>query len=93
MVPSVLTASELGISLESPGFSGGFWAPVGTSKDIVNLLGQSIEEIARRPDVRQALRVAGAEAVEAGPKAFAGLVQKERVFWSRAAKESGFVPE
>lgn len=92
-LPDVPTMQEQGIATTSPGYSGGFWVPASTSSLIVGSLTAQLRDAVQRPQVRQTLSAAGAEAIWTGPEAFLAAVHAERQYWAQAAAASGYLPE
>lgn len=89
VLPNVPTAREAGMpSLEVMTW-GGFFAPAGTPRAIIDRLNAVIGKAVDAPDIRARWRAAGAEAFATTPEAFAAFWRAERVKWQRIADETG----
>jgi len=93
LLPDVPTTQELGIALQSPGFSGGLWAPAGTPASVVGQVQAAVTEVLAQQEVRRAYEAAGTTVAPSTSAAFLDAVHGERVYWSKAANASGFEPE
>jgi len=92
-LPDVPTVAERGF----PGFEYGSWfgffAPKGTSAEIVTTLNQSINEILAVPTTEAAMISEGADPVGGTPQQFAQFVQREFEKYRVVVRESGAVAE
>lgn len=88
-LPDVPTASEAGL----PAFQFSIWfglaAPAGTPKEVVDRLHAELAKMVARPDVREKLAAAGAEAVGAGPADFGKRIESETKRWSDLIRKAG----
>jgi len=80
-----------------PGFDitpwGGFFAPAGTPKAIVNTLSAEIIRSMNKPAVVQRLTELGMEPRPAGPAEFDKFVREQLVNWGRKVRPAGIQPE
>ena len=87
-LPEVPTIAESGI----PGYDVtgwiGFYAPAGTSVDIVRRLHAEAERALNSPDVKDKLAKTGNEPVVSSPEEFAGFMRAEIAKWTKVVKES-----
>lgn len=78
------------ISEQVPGYSAttwfGMWAPLGTPKEIIAELNQSIAKILKRPDVEERLRHDGMEAEPTTPEEFARFIEQDIGKWKKVVK-------
>jgi len=79
------------ISEALPGYSAmtwfGLWAPLGTPKEIVSRLNQSIGRILKLPDVQERLRANGMEAGHNTPEEFNRFIAQEIAKYTRVVKD------
>jgi len=92
-LPDVPTVAERGY----PGFEYGSWfgffAPRGTSADVVAMLNQAVNEILAVPAVEAAMVGEGADPVGGSPQQFAQFVQREFEKYRAVVRESGAVAQ
>ncbi|HEV2008077.1 MAG TPA: tripartite tricarboxylate transporter substrate-binding protein, partial [Burkholderiales bacterium] len=85
------------ISEVVPGYSAltwfGLWAPLGTPKEIVSRLNQSIARILKLPDVQERLRVNGMEAAHNTPAEFNRFIAQEIAKYSQVVKDGNIKVE
>ena len=78
------------ISEEVPGYSATTWfgmlAPLGTPKEIVMELNQSLARILKRPDVEERLRHDGMEAEHTTPEEFSRFIAQDIGKWKKVVK-------
>jgi tripartite-type tricarboxylate transporter receptor subunit TctC len=86
--PSVPTIAESGLKGFNVTNWYGFYAPVGTSPDIVRRL-QTGSRRLHNPDVKQALAVTGNEPVVSSPEEFAAFLRGEIAKWAKVIKATG----
>ena len=91
--PDVPTATELGLPIVTPGFSGGFWMPAGSPPEAVKVIHQAVAEAVAQPDIKALFIKSGAEPFSSTPAEFAKAVNTEVAYWRKAAKDFGYVPE
>jgi len=76
-----------------PGYSAmtwfGMWAPLGTPKEIVSRLNQSIGRILKLPDVLDRLRANGMEAGHNTPDEFNHFIAQEIAKYTKVVKDGG----
>jgi len=93
LLPNVPTAAEAGF----PGFVIANWfglaAPSGTPPAIVNQLHAEVLKMLAKPEVREKLIAAGAEAVGMGPADAARHIEAEARRWSELIAKAGIRPE
>ena len=85
--PDVPTIAESGVKGFNVTNWYGFYAPAGTSPEIVRRL-QTAAKRLHAPDVRQALAVTGNEPVVSAPEEFAAFLRAEIVKWAKVIKAS-----
>ena len=86
--PSVPTIAESGLKGFNVTNWYGFYAPAGTSPDIVRRL-QAAAKRLHGPDVKQALAVTGNEPVVSSPEEFAAFLRGEIAKWAKVIKATG----
>ena len=88
-LPDVPTADEQGLKGYDANTNGGFLAPAGTPRAIVERLNAEINAALRLPDVRAKLEAAGIEVQGGTPQAYAALIRSDLVKWGRVVKAAG----
>ncbi len=88
-LPEVGTVAEQGF----PGYEDytwiGFFAPMGTSKELVADLNRKIADILRMPDTKEKLATLGFDPVNNTPEQFTAYIRVEVEKWAKVIKESG----
>lgn len=92
-LPDVPTAAEQGFKTYDANTNGGFLAPAGTPKDIVDRLNKEINAALKLPDVRSKLEAAGIEVQGGTPQQYAAVIQSDLDKWGKVVKEAGIKPE
>ena len=92
-LPDVPTAEEQGLKGYVANTNGGFLAPAGTPKAIVDKLNAEINAALKLPDVRAKLEAAGIEIQGGTPQEYAALIQSDLAKWSKVVKAAGIQPE
>jgi len=92
-LPDVPTAAEQGLKGYDANTNGGFLAPAGTPKAIVNKLNAEINAALKLPDVRTKLEAAGIEIQGGTPQDYAALIKSDLIKWGRVVKEANIQPE
>ena len=92
-LPDVPTAEEQGLKGYDANTNGGFLAPAGTPKAIVDKLNAEINAAIKLPDVRAKLEAAGIEIQGGTPQEYAALIQSDLAKWSKVVKAAGIQPE
>jgi len=92
-LPEVPTAEEQGLKGYDANTNGGFLAPAGTPKAIVDKLNAEINAALKLPDVRAKLEAAGIEIQGGTPQEYAALIQSDLAKWSKVVKAAGIQPE
>ena len=93
VLPDVPTLDESGV----PGFDAASWyavfAPAGTPKNVVAVLGKEVVRIMNVPDVRERFVSDGFEPAGTGPAEFTKFLRAELVKWAKAVETAGVKPE
>jgi tripartite-type tricarboxylate transporter receptor subunit TctC len=92
-LPDVPTADEQGLKGYDANTNGGFLAPAGTPKAIVDKLNAEINAALKLPDVRAKLEAAGIEVQGGTPQAYAALIKSDLAKWGKVVKTAGIEPE
>jgi len=88
-LPDVPTADEQGLKGYDANTNGGFLAPAGTPRAVVDRLNTEINAALKLPDVRAKLEAAGIEVQGGTPQAYAALIRSDLVKWGRVVKAAG----
>ena len=92
-LPDVPTADEQGIKGFDANTNGGFLAPAGTPKEIIQRLNTEINAALQLPDVRAKLQGAGIDIQGGTPQDYAALIKSDLVKWSKVIKDAGIPAE
>ena len=92
-LPDVPTADEQGLKGYDANTNGGFLAPAGTPRAIVERLNAEINAALRLPDVRAKLEAAGIEVQGGTPQDYAALIKSDLAKWGKVVKAAGIEPE
>lgn len=92
-LPDVPTMEQSGFPQLTRGDWVGFWAPAGTSPDIVNRLNREINAGLTTPEMRAAMKKLGFEPTVGSPKEFAAFIRDEMEAWTPAAKAADILPK
>jgi tripartite-type tricarboxylate transporter receptor subunit TctC len=92
-LPDVPTLAEVGYPEMDIAQWFGAVAPAGTPPQIIARLSAGYNKALADPGVRDRLFTAGLETVGGSPEEMARRMATETVFWSRAAKVAGLVPD
>ena len=92
-LPNVPTADEQGLKGYDANTNGGFLAPAGTPKAIVQKLNVEINAALKLPDVKAKLESAGIDIQGGTPQDYAALIKSDLAKWSKVIKEAGIIPE
>jgi len=92
-LPQVPTADEQGLKGYDANTNGGFLAPAGTPKAIVQKLNLEINAALKLPDVKAKLETAGIDIQGGTTQEYATLIKSDLAKWSKVIKEAGIVPE
>ncbi len=92
-LPDVPTAEEQGLKGYDANTNGGFLAPAGTPKAIINRLNAEINAALKLPDVRAKLEAAGVEIQGGTPQEYAALIKSDLAKWGKVVKEAGIPSE
>jgi tripartite-type tricarboxylate transporter receptor subunit TctC len=92
-MPQVPTADEQGLKGYDANTNGGFLAPAGTPKAIIQKLNTEINAALKLPDVKAKLEAAGIDIQGGTPQEYATLIKSDLAKWSKVIKEAGITPE
>jgi tripartite-type tricarboxylate transporter receptor subunit TctC len=92
-LPDVPTMAQSGFPALTRGDWIGFWAPGGTSPDIVNRLNREINAGLTTPETKVAMNRLGFEPRVGSPQEFAAFIREEIDIWTPAAKAAGILPK
>lgn len=92
-LPDVPTAAEQGLKGYDANTNGGFLAPAGTPKAIVDKLNAEINAALKLPDVRAKLEAAGVEIQGGTPQDYAAVIHSDLAKWGKVVKEAGIKAE
>jgi len=90
-LPDVPTMAQSGFPQLTRGDWIGFWAPAGTSPDIVNRLNREINAGLTTPETQAAMRKLDFEPRVGSPQEFAAFIREEMKAWTPAAKAAGIL--
>ncbi len=90
-LPDVPTMAQSGFPQLTRGDWIGFWAPAGTSPDIVNRLHREIDAGVTTPEMQAAMKKLGFEPRIGSPQEFAAFIREEMKDWTPAAKAAGIL--
>ncbi len=88
-LPQVPTTVELGFKSIVADNWYGFYAPAGTSKDIIGKLNTDLVRILRTAEVRERFKALGTEIVAGTPEQLADYVRSELAKWGKTARDAG----
>ena len=90
VLPDLPTLAEAGV----PGYEHTGWvgimAPIGTPKQIVELLNAEINKLLAKPEVKATLAKQGSEAISMTPGEFDTYLRAEIEKWAKVVKKSSF---
>ena len=89
MLPQVPTFEEQGVAAYEFNTWFGLLAPKGTPSAIVGRFAERVDEILRRPEVRDSFAKQAAEAVGGKPEDFGRLLKSEFARWPEALRRAG----
>lgn len=92
-LPDVPTADEQGLKGFDANTNGGFLAPAGTPKAIVDKLNAEINAALKLPDVRAKLEAAGIEIQGGTPQDYAALIKSDLAKWAKVIKAANIQPD
>lgn len=92
-LPDVPTADEQGLKGYDANTNGGFLAPAGTPKAIVDKLNAEINTALKLPDVRAKLEAAGVEIQGGTPQEYAAVIKSDLVKWGKVVKAANIQPD
>ncbi|MEJ8825969.1 tripartite tricarboxylate transporter substrate binding protein [Variovorax humicola] len=92
-LPDVPTVEEQGFKGYDANTNGGFLAPAGTPKAIIDKLNAEINKALELPDVRAKLEAAGIEIQGGTPQEYAALIKSDLAKWGKVVKEAGIPSE
>ncbi|OZI37253.1 ABC transporter substrate-binding protein [Bordetella genomosp. 10] len=88
-LPDVPTADEQGYKGFNANTNGGFLAPAGTPREIVDKLNVEINKALRMPDVRAKLEAAGIDIQGGSPEDYAKVIHSDLEKWGKVIKQAG----
>jgi tripartite-type tricarboxylate transporter receptor subunit TctC len=78
------------VSEQVPGYSViiwyGMWAPLGTPREIVSQLNQTIARILKKPEMQKRLRADVMEAAHSTPEEFSSFIARDIAKWTKVVK-------
>jgi tripartite-type tricarboxylate transporter receptor subunit TctC len=92
-LPDLPTADEQGLKGYDANTNGGFLAPAGTPKAIINKLNAEISAALKLPDVRAKLEAAGVDIQGGTPQDYSALIKSDLAKWSKVVKAAGIPSE
>lgn len=92
-LPDVATADEQGLKGFDANTNGGFLAPTGTPRAIVDKLNAEINAALKLPDVRTKLEAAGIEIQGGTPQDYAALIKSDLAKWAKVIKAANIQPD
>lgn len=92
-LPDVPTADEQGLKGFDANTNGGFLAPAGTPKAVIDKLNVEINAALKQPDVRSKLEAAGVEIQGGTPQDYAALIHSDLAKWQKVVKAAGLEAE
>lgn len=92
-LPEIPTAQEQGFKDYNANTNGGFLAPAGTPKEIVDKLNAEINKALKMPDVRQKLEAAGIEVQGGTPQDYAKVIRSDLDKWGKVIRQAGIQSE
>jgi tripartite-type tricarboxylate transporter receptor subunit TctC len=92
-LPNVPTIDEAGLSGYDAASWYGLFAPVGTPKNVLGVLGKEVVKIMGVPDIKERFASDGFEPVGNGPAEFSTFLHSELVKWEKAVAMAGIKPE
>ncbi|SAI31604.1 putattive exported protein [Bordetella ansorpii] len=92
-LPEIPTAQEQGFKDYNANTNGGFLAPAGTPKEIVDKLNAEINKALKMPDVRQKLEAAGIEVQGGTPQDYAKVIRSDLDKWGKVIQQAGIQSE
>jgi tripartite-type tricarboxylate transporter receptor subunit TctC len=92
-LPNLATADEQGIKGYDANTNGGFLAPAGTPKAIIDRLNAEINAALQLADVRTKLEAAGIDIQGGSPQDYAAVIKSDLVKWGKVVKEAGIPAE
>jgi len=93
LFPDVPTLDELGLKGFDADSLFGFYAPVGTSPEIIRRMNNEINSILRSPAVSQRVADLGGEVAPMTPEAFADRIAKDAARFGKLIRERGITAE
>jgi tripartite-type tricarboxylate transporter receptor subunit TctC len=92
-LPDVPTADEQGLKGYDANTNGGFLAPAGTPKPIIDKLNAEINAALKLPEVRAKLEAAGIEIQGGTPQEYAAVIKSDLVKWGKVVKAANIQPD
>ena len=92
-LPDVPTIAEAGLPGQEADTLMGVLVPIGTPKDIIELLNREIARIVAQPDMKEKLDSIGFVPVANTPDEFAAVIKAETTRWGKVIKEANIKVE
>ena len=93
LTPDIPTMQEAGFAgFDAVGF-GGFLAPAGTPRPVVERIAKTVNETVAMPDVGERLASFGLDPVSSTPESFAALLRSQLEVWKQIMASAGVKPE
>ena len=89
LAPDIPTMTEAGVASYETSIWNGLLVPVGTPKEIVDRLNQTIVQILRSPQARQRYDQVGAEIRYNSPAEFQAFIRSETTKWASVIRAAG----
>jgi len=94
LLPAAPTPADLGLpSMSAANFDMGFWAPLGTPRDIIQKLNAAAVETARMPEIVEYFRGVGYEVIASSPEEQLRIYNSQVAFWREAARLANYQPQ
>jgi len=94
LLPAAPTPADLGLpSMSAANFDMGFWAPLGTPRDIIQKLNAAAVETARMPEIVEYFRGVGYEVFASSPEEQLRIYNSQVAFWREAARLANYQPQ
>ena len=92
-LPNIPTTTEAGFPQLQSYFHSGFVAPAGTPAPIIDTLNKAIVAIVAMPDIQERFKRSAYEPMTTTPAQMREVIAQELDYYTRAARQSHYVPE